>query len=314
VILLVNRILVIRGGAIGDFILTLPTLKALREAYPDAHIEILGYAHIASLADNRFYANAVRSIEYGALSRFFARRAELPDDLAEYFAGFDLIISYLFDPDLIFQTNLERTGADNIVIGPAKLNESSHAALQLAEPIMADLGLVSPGTNAKIYPTDQDRAAAATVITDLASPIVALHPGSGSDKKNWPLANWMEFGNRLLASHVTGSIVVITGEADQLQASGLQSAWKNYPRVRFAQSLPLPHLAALLEKCIFVGHDSGISHLAAAAGAKCVLLFGPTNPEVWAPTGENVQVIRGTDQRLETISVDEVERAVSSLL
>ena len=53
----------IRGGAIGDFILTLPALKALRDARPHAHIEILGYKHIAVLAENRFYAQAVRSIE-----------------------------------------------------------------------------------------------------------------------------------------------------------------------------------------------------------------------------------------------------------
>ena len=63
-----NRILVIRGGAIGDFILTLPALKAFRDARPQAHMEILGYKHIAVIAENRFYAQAVRSIEYGALA------------------------------------------------------------------------------------------------------------------------------------------------------------------------------------------------------------------------------------------------------
>ena len=105
-----NRILVIRGGAIGDFILTLPTLKALREAYPHAHIEILGYKHIAVLAENRFYAQAIRSIEYGALASFFAKNSKLPAELANYFASFDLIISYLYDPDGIFENNLRRCG------------------------------------------------------------------------------------------------------------------------------------------------------------------------------------------------------------
>src|SRR5919202_4302019 len=97
-----KRILVIRGGAIGDFILTLPALKALRDARPATHIEILGYKHIAVLAENRFYAQAVRSIEYGPLARFFAAGSELPAELADYFAGFDLIISYLYDPDQVF--------------------------------------------------------------------------------------------------------------------------------------------------------------------------------------------------------------------
>ena len=76
-----RRILIIRGGAIGDFILTLPALKALRDACPDAQVEILGYKHIAVLAENRFYAQTVRSIEYGPLSSFFANNSELPPEL-----------------------------------------------------------------------------------------------------------------------------------------------------------------------------------------------------------------------------------------
>src|SRR4029079_16057397 len=127
-----NRILVIRGGAIGDFILTLPALKALGDAHPHARIEILGYKHIAALAENRFYAQAVRSIEYGPLSSFFARNSELPAELANYFASFDLIISYLYDPDQIFETNLRRCGAENLICGPPKIVENAgHAAQQL---------------------------------------------------------------------------------------------------------------------------------------------------------------------------------------
>ena len=57
------RILIIRGGAIGDFILTLPAIKLLRENFPDAHIEILGYRHIVAVAEGRFYAESARSIE-----------------------------------------------------------------------------------------------------------------------------------------------------------------------------------------------------------------------------------------------------------
>jgi heptosyltransferase III len=110
-----RRILIIRGGAIGDFILTLPALKALRDAHPDAQVEILGYKHIAVLAENRFYAQAVRSIEYGPLSSFFANNSELSAELANYFASFDLIVSYLFDPDRIFESNLQRCGVENLL-------------------------------------------------------------------------------------------------------------------------------------------------------------------------------------------------------
>src|SRR2546430_6837914 len=130
-----NRILVIRGGAIGDFVLTLPALKALRDAHPDARIEILGYKHIAALAENRFYAQAVRSIEYGPLSSFFAKDSELPAELADYFASFDLIISYFYDPDRIFESNLRRCGVENLIHGPAKVGHNDHAARQLGRPL-----------------------------------------------------------------------------------------------------------------------------------------------------------------------------------
>ncbi len=136
----VQRILVIRGGAIGDFILTLPALKLLRDKFPSAHIEILGYKHIVALAENRFYANATRSIDYAPLSRFFARDAELPEDLVEYFSGFDLIVSYLFDPDEVFAANLRRCNAARLISGSPKFHEREHAARQLAVPL-ADLGL-----------------------------------------------------------------------------------------------------------------------------------------------------------------------------
>src|SRR6266571_4585568 len=164
-----NRILVIRGGAIGDFILTLPALKALREAYPHAHLEILGYKHIAVLAENRFYAQAVRSIEYGPLSSFFAKNSKSPAELADYFASFDLIISYLYDPDGIFEMNLRRCGVGNLIHGPAKVDNQKHAAEQLARPIR-EIGASISDFAAKVYPSSEDQHAAEEFLRDLARP------------------------------------------------------------------------------------------------------------------------------------------------
>src|ERR1700681_1426026 len=126
-----KRIIAIRGGAIGDFILTLPAVKLLRDVFPGARIEILGYKHIIALAENRFYAQATRSIEYGPLASFFSNQAELSIELADYFSGFDLIVSYLFDPDQIFETNVRRCGGDNFIFADPKIDGSEHAARHL---------------------------------------------------------------------------------------------------------------------------------------------------------------------------------------
>ena len=191
-----NRILVIRGGAVGDFILTLPALKALREACPHSQIEILGYKHIAALAEKRFYAQAVRSIEYGPLSSFFAKNSELPAELANYFASFDLILSYLYDPDRIFENNLHRCGVENLLCGPSKIVESGEPATrQLARPI-EELGIRVDDITEKVFPSMEDRQFGREFLQTLQQPIFAIHPGSGSKEKNWPLENWIALFSR----------------------------------------------------------------------------------------------------------------------
>jgi heptosyltransferase-3 len=301
-----NRILVIRGGAIGDFILTLPALKALRDARPQAHMEILGYKHIAVLAEERFYAQAVHSIEYGPLARFFARNSELPAELADYFASFDLIVSYLYDPDRIFETNLRRCGVQNLICGAARIVENAgHATRQLARPI-EQLGINVVDFAERIFPSIEDREFAREFLASVPPPIIAMHPGSGSHEKNWPLENWIGLfspGSRF--AHLKG-LVVISGEADEVQTDQLEREWENR-NVLFARNLPLPRLAAVLERSIFIGHDSGISHLAAAAGANCILLFGPTDPDVWAPRNDNVQILRAPNARLSDLRIEHVE-------
>jgi heptosyltransferase III len=309
-----DRILVIRGGAIGDFILTLPALKTLREACPHTHIEILGYKHIAALAEKRFYAQAVRSIEYGPLSGFFAQNSELPAELADYFATFDLIISYLYDPDGIFESNLRRCGVENLLCGPGKVVKTSdHAARQLARPI-EELGIRVVDLTEKIFLSEGDRELGREFLQTLSRPIIAIHPGSGSKEKNWPLQNWIElFSGEYWHVEKRPSLIVIAGEADRAQAAQLEHTWNNQD-IHFAKNLPLPHLAAVLEHSIFIGHDSGISHLAAAAGANCVLLFGPTDPNVWAPRNENVQIVVAESGRLNDLGIAPVQAALSRSL
>src|SRR5687767_10066438 len=204
-----TRILVIRGGAIGDFVLTLPAIKLLRDRFPTAHIELLANENIAVLAQNRFYVDAIRSIESGSLAGFFAPDSTLSSDWAENFASFDLTISYLFDPKEIFETNLKRAGARLFLAGPWKLDGSEHAALQLARPLTA-LGLYLSDPAAQLFPSEADRAFASSFAGARRSNTIVLHPGSGSETKNWPIENWAALGNFLLSAG--RNLLVLSGE------------------------------------------------------------------------------------------------------
>jgi heptosyltransferase-2 len=104
-------------------------------------------------------------------------------------------------------------------------------------------------------------------------------------------AGEQEEGRRASRPKPFRTILIVAGEADQSAVQRIQKSFEHEDGVRFAHQLPLPQLTAVLSHCTFIGHDSGISHLAAAAGARCVLLFGPTDPNVWAPQNENVTVV-----------------------
>ena len=300
-----HRVLVVRGGAIGDFVLTLPAIKTLRTRWPDARLEILGYKHIAALAENRFYAEATRSIESGALASFFARNGDLDPEARAYFKSFDLIVSYLFDPDGVFKKNLGRCSHARYIQGPAKLTSAGHAARQLAHPLER-LALTLPDTAAELFPNKLDYTAADAALPATGAQFVGIHPGSGSPSKNWPVDYWRELVRQLLCLDENIHIIVIGGEADAVALTALRAAESARNHTWFVAQ-PLTTVAALLSRCaIFIGHDSGISHIAAAVGTPCVLLFGGTDPTVWAPTNESVSVLRPPSLRVSDISVPDV--------
>ena len=275
-----GRVLIIRGGAVGDFILTLPALRLLRESLPDNSIEVLGYPGISALAVAAGLADSTRALEHGGMARLFARGAAIDPELADYLASFNLVVSYLYDPDGIFRDNLTRAGVKTLLECPHQVRPGQgHAAVQLARPLeRLALLLEDSDWRRPIFP----RCAPAT-----DERVIALHPGSGSERKNWPLERWLEVAAGLRAG---GSrVVFVTGEAEEArgQLAQIPPGWEIW------HQRPLPELAGLLAGCSgFLGHDSGMSHLAAACGLPCLLLFGPTDPEVWAPPQACVRVLR----------------------
>jgi len=301
-----GKILVIRGGAIGDFILTLPAISALRGQFPQAHLEVLGYPHIVQLAQAGGLVDRVQSIEARALAGFFARHGDLSEDLCDYFSEFDIIVSYLFDPDQIFQTNVARCTRAQFIAGPHRPNEAAkvHATKVYLQPLerLAIFG-ADPVPRLAL---DSLKAEGVSVGQ------VALHPGSGSEKKNWPEEKWADLLRRVI--HSTALDVLLVGgeaEGERLQRLG---AVLPPARVRVAQSLPLVQLGRMLQSSsAFVGHDSGISHLAGALGLRGLVLWGDTVEEIWRPPQERMVVLKNSGG-LADISVEDVMRELSRVL
>ena len=298
-----GKILVIRGGAIGDFILTLPAIAALRQQFPEAHLEVLGYPHIIQLAQAGGLVDRVQSIEARALAGFFARRGILAEDLAEYFSEFDIILSYLYDPDDIFKTNIARCSTAQFVVGPYRPNE--------AEKVHASKVYLRPLERFAIFDADPlPRLSLKPQPSALKQ--IALHPGSGSEKKNWPEARWANLLQHLVNS-TDFNLLLMGGEAEGERLQRLAAALP-IMRTRVAQSLPLTELARLIQpSAAFIGHDSGISHLAAALDVPGIVLWGNTVEEIWRPPHEHVAVLKNPGG-LKLITIEQVMEKLNAIL
>ena len=293
-----GKILVIRGGAIGDFILTLPAIAAIRRQFPEAHLEVLGYPHIIQLAQAGGLVDRVQSIEARALAGFFARHGSLAPELADYFSDFDVIVSYLYDPDDIFRTNIGRCSTAQFLVGPYRPNER--------ERLHATRVYLQPLERLAIFEADHlPRLKIGTPEEKCDKPrTVVLHPGSGSEKKNWPEEKWADLLQHLVSS-TDFHLLLVGGEAEGERLQRLAAALPP-ARTRVAQSLPLAELACLLQECeVFVGHDSGISHLAAAVGLPGIVLWGNSVEAVWRPPHEEITVLKNPGG-IQMITVEEV--------
>lgn len=291
------RVLVIRGGAIGDFILTLPALQMLRETIAGCYLEVLGYPSIAALAPAAGLADAVSSLEHRTIAPLFGKNAPIDEALSAHLRSFNLVVSFLYDPDGLFRASLERVGVKTLIeCSPRVQPAGPHASRQLAQGLeKLAMFLEDSHLQRAHFPAQPQQPSR-----------VAIHLGSGSEKKNWPLERWLHVASSLPTST---EVIFITGEAEESRGMQLPAGLQRW------HALPLPQLAAQLSTCrAFLGHDSGISHLAAACGVPSLLLFGPTDPALWAPPQPWVNILRSPEPDLSTLGEDTVKLAAAQVV
>lgn len=260
---MIERILVIRTGALGDTILTLPLLSSLRVVHPGALLTYVGSRAYKDLIprETAFYA-----IDDPKWLWLFAKGTEPPHEKPE---PFDAAYVILNQPDVV-TNNLRNAGTAVIRTVSSRPNEGAH----LVEHVHRELGLPVPPRE--------------SCLRHLAPPgtkdLMWVHPGSGGQRKCLPLGLMISCVQRL--REFTGWDVVVTaGEEDAFLKQ--HPEWETLvagPGTVLLENRPLPELCAKLGSArIFLGNDSGIGHLAAGLGIFSVLFFVDTDPLQWAP-------------------------------
>lgn len=285
----------------GDFILTIPVLYSLRKSLPKTHIELMANPSFIPLA--RDLINKGESIEKNGIWNYFCEKEELSPELKNYFGGFSLIILLRPDREGFFRKNLERSGVKNIIYkDPASVPDNIHISRYLIDSLLP-LGITANGYKPNINFTNGELKYAEEffIKNGLTESVAAIHPGSGSKKKNWMIERFAEVANILSEKGI--KIILISGPADEKQKEGFLDLVNYNPVI--AENLPLMKLSAVLKRCKFyIGNDSGITHLSALTGVNTFAIYGHTDPAVWSPSCKNVTVI--TKDCLNNLTVNDL--------
>jgi ADP-heptose:LPS heptosyltransferase len=291
-------ILLIRAGALGDCLLMLPALTALRAHFPQARIDAMGYPKRWEWVLGRGLVDAVHTIERPGMHLLFCEGIEVSEPLKSFLGTYDVVLSYRPDPDGVFQRSLRALGAGLVLSQPPfppPPPPKIHVA-DFALQLVARLGVPPALAMPRLWLTDNELALVQPFFTahqvdSSMLPIVVVHPGSGSAAKRWPVESFATL-IEMLETQRWARTVVVTGYAEEDVVARLRSLIHTVKPLVAANWPLLPTMALIGQATVFIGHDSGLTHLAAALGRPTVAIFGPTDPEIWGPRGEYVTVVQ----------------------
>lgn len=303
-----RKILVLRGGAIGDFIVTVPALQALRNHWHDCTLELVCKDQISELVKVTGIAERTISLDRAEIAQLYSPLFDVKSKIADYIRSFDIIVCYLYDPDKVLQNNFMRiishhSNEKGNIIFHSPVGIKCHAIEHFFEPLKT-LGIAStqdgaiPHLKLPYIVLEKSRRR----MQQFGKDILTIHPGSGTQQKNWMLKNFVELAKRISNRNI--SPVFIFGEAEQELLSKYRSLLQSFGVLNKSSLVEVAGFIAVSKG--YVGNDSGITHLASALGVPTVALFGHTEPNIWGPRGKNVTIIKSTDGKMDSISVDTV--------
>ena len=286
----VEKILIWHNGALGDLLLAGPALQTLRHRYQGSGIIGVGHRERWELLEGTLPVKAVWDAQEGLWAWLYAATGALPPALLKRLSGLSLALVFSPKTHENFMKRLGQAGIREVLWVPSFSEDGQEPVRTLQARHLARLDLrYEPEPFYLAIETNRGDELQAGLPHDKL--LLTVAPGSGQAKKTWPLSHYFEV-IRTLAWEYGLHVAWLAGPAE--------TAWLPYLR-GMAESqghsllagLPLRQVAHVLARTrLYIGGDSGITHLAAAARARHVLaLFGPTDPRVWAPFGENITVL-----------------------
>jgi ADP-heptose:LPS heptosyltransferase len=278
------RTLVIFPGALGDLICAVPAIRAIGRRNPDASLELMARAELARLAAGRIAGiargHSIDSPEVGAMFRAGGGHDEAA---RAFFGGFGAVHSFFASADARYRAELsDATRGAQISFHPFRPEHDGHVGAAYLRSVGGRCEDLDQDMDSSITLLESDLAAARQVLSRTGlepARYLMILPGSGARAKNWPPERFVDLAGSLLEPMRS---LVVLGPAEEALGDTFRKE-----KLCVERGLGLPTVAALARmSAAFVGNDSGVSHLAAAAGARGVVIFGPTDPRRWRPLGK----------------------------
>jgi ADP-heptose:LPS heptosyltransferase len=299
-----KRILLLRIERIGDLLMALDAIADVAAAAPGAEIDLVVGSWNASLARAIRGVHRIETLD----ARWLARDGEgldLPQLLRRASKWrerqYDLAIN--FEPDLRTQLLLATSGAARLVGfasgggGPLldvalAFNPRDRTGDNARRLVAAALEVPSAAHSARLEIPPAARERARELLHGSSLPLIGVHVSGGREIKQWPVDRFAELSARLARER--GATIVLTGSpVDAALVHLARQRLRSLRTVDVSGALDLVTLAAVLERLdLFVTGDTGPMHLAAAVGTPVVAVFGPSDPNRYAPRGERHRVVR----------------------
>ncbi len=296
----VGHITVWRSGAVGDFVLTLPALDALRRYGAGRPIRVVGRPSICQL----FEADAIVDSESTQLLPLFAS-TRASERTEAFFADCSLLLAYGKAEGPLYEHALNALGKRAIFWDPHPTpGDMRHMTDHLLVPLRERLAIEITDNRPALQPRAHELTRAAELGT---IPAVLAHPGSSAPGKCWPLERYIAWAQALRRRGA--EVGFISGPIEREQGVSMPGDIPHFcpPDLRT--------LAALLAQTrLFVGNDSGPGHIAAAVGTPTLSLFGRTDPHVWAPRRETSRVLVAAEGNLHNLPLDTVVSTALDML
>lgn len=302
--------LIIHPGSLGDVLLSLPAIRRIRCLDCIEETGLLARMELGSLLRTCGEVEKVFALEGEGLAGLLAGPDAVMPALRRWLGRCELAVCWLRDPEDRLASSLRGLGVKRLLIrSPGESgNPTAHQSERFVQTLTERLPETLAGVGSSV-PSDTPLRIPESIVVEprlhlsrlgIDSGIVsfkrliALHPGSGSPHKCASPALFGMLVDRLTQREWTP--VLVGGPADGEVVTRVSRACSSPPPI--LQGLDLPLMAGVLARAaLFVGHDSGLTHLAAALGVPTVAMFGPTDVRRWGPRGHNVDIVTGAPCR-----------------